>query len=84
MISSASSVSLIFLTLVHFFRVTLVHLTASSRVSWTVSPDESVFPNASVTITFSDIGMRIMINIGTAIRCSIWIFYKFLGNSYVN
>ena len=55
LISSASSVSLIFFTFVHFLRVTFVPLTASSLVSWMVSPDERVFPNALTVMRGSDI-----------------------------
>ena len=54
-ISSRSSVRRIFFTFVPFLSVTFVHFTASSFVSWTVSPDASIFPNASRTSRFSDI-----------------------------
>lgn len=54
-ISSGSSVRRIPFTFVPFLSVTFVHFTASSFVSWTVSPDASMFPNASLTSRFSDI-----------------------------
>lgn len=54
-ISSGLSVRRIFFTFVHFLSVTFVHPTASSFVSWTVSPEASMFPNASLTSRFSDI-----------------------------
>ena len=55
LISSISSVSLIFLTLVHFLREILVHFTSSCCVSWTVSPEVSIFQNASIV----DIRVRV-------------------------